>query len=248
MSQTQAALRLRDEFLSVASHELRTPMTSLTLALQTITRVTPAGKPVDPKIAAKLLELAIRQSGRMNRLIGDLLDVSRIETWQLALTRGEVELCGLVREIVARFQPDLVRSGSTVSIQAEAPVVGQWDRSRLEQVISNVLANAVKFGAGAPVEIAVSQARGVARLTITDHGIGIDPSRLAHVFERFERGVSAQHYGGLGLGLYIARRIVEGHSGSIRATSTPGEGSTFTIELPCAEPPATDTPERGRDP
>ncbi|MDC0718881.1 AAA family ATPase [Nannocystis bainbridge] len=235
--QTQAALRLRDEFLSVASHELRTPMTSLTLALQTLARRTPAGTPLDPQVAGKLIDLAIRQSGRMNRLIGDLLDVSRIETWQLALALAEVELCGLVREVVARFQPDLVRARSAAKIRAEGPVIGRWDRSRIEQVISNILANAAKFGAGAPIEIAVERVDDVARVTVRDHGIGIEPDRMPRIFERFERGVSAQNYGGLGLGLYIARRIVEGHGGSLRATSTPGEGSTFTLELPCERSP-----------
>jgi predicted ATPase/signal transduction histidine kinase len=228
--QAQAALRLRDEFLSVASHELRTPMTSLTLALQTLVKATPGGKPLDPQVAGKLLDLAIRQSGRMNRLIGDLLDVSRIETWQLALALAEVELTALVREVVARFQPDLARAGSSVSIAAEGPVVGRWDRSRLEQVVSNILSNAAKFGAGAPIEIAVGRADDVARVTITDHGIGIDPARLPRIFERFERGVSAQNYGGLGLGLYIARRIVEGHCGSIRVSSPPGAGPTLERE------------------
>ncbi|WP_434427068.1 AAA family ATPase [Nannocystis pusilla] len=236
--QTQAALRLRDEFLSVASHELRTPMTSLTLALQTIVKRTPSGKPLDPQVTSKLLDLAIRQSGRMNRLIGDLLDVSRIETWQLALSLAEVELSGLVREVVARFQPDLARAGSSATIEAPAPVVGRWDRSRLEQVVSNILSNAAKFGAGAPIEIAVVRAGDVARLTIRDHGLGIDPDRLPRIFDRFERGVSAQNYGGLGLGLYIARRIVEGHCGTIRATSTPGEGTTFIVELPCTSAPS----------
>ncbi|MCY1005073.1 trifunctional serine/threonine-protein kinase/ATP-binding protein/sensor histidine kinase [Nannocystis pusilla] len=240
--QAQAALRLRDEFLSVASHELRTPMTSLTLALQTIVKPTPTGKPLDPQITSKLLDLAIRQSGRMNRLIGDLLDVSRIETWQLALSLGEVELSGLVREVLARFQPDLARAGSSATIEAPAPVVGRWDRSRLEQVVSNILSNAAKFGAGAPIEITVRRLGDVARLTIRDHGLGIDPDRLPKIFDRFERGVSAQNYGGLGLGLYIARKIVEGHCGTIRATSTPGEGTTFIVELPCcASTPPTAT-------
>ncbi|MCY1061504.1 AAA family ATPase [Nannocystis sp. SCPEA4] len=238
--QAQAALRLRDEFLSVASHELRTPMTSLTLALQTIVKKTTVGKPLDPQVTGKLLDLALRQSGRMNRLIDDLLDVSRIETWQLALALGEVDLGGLVREIVARFQPDFARAGSVVSVEGETPVVGRWDRSRIEQVISNILSNAAKFGAGAPIEVAVTGEGDVARLTIKDHGIGIDPARLPRIFERFERGVSAQSYGGLGLGLYIARRIVESHGGSIRVASTPGEGSTFTVELPCARPSLPD--------
>jgi signal transduction histidine kinase len=111
--------------------------------------------------------------------------------------------------------------------------VGRWDPSRLEQVVTNLIMNAIKFGAGRPIEIRVGQRDGVARLVIEDHGIGIDPDRLPHVFERFERAVPWANYGGLGLGLYITGWIVRAHGGSIHVESVLGQGSRFTVELPC---------------
>jgi signal transduction histidine kinase len=122
-----------------------------------------------------------------------------------------------------------------------------WDRSRLDQVISNLVSNALKFGRGAPIEIVVREERGVAQLVVSDHGIGIDPARQGHVFQRFERAVSSNHYGGLGLGLYICTKIVEGHGGVIRVESQPLVGSTFTVELPCAYEPARETAGQSED-
>jgi signal transduction histidine kinase len=111
-------------------------------------------------------------------------------------------------------------------------VPGLWDRARLEQVVTNLLSNAVKYGRGQPIEVAVMGADDRARLVVRDQGIGIAPEHLSRIFERFERAVSAHNYGGLGLGLYIVRQIVEAHGGAIHVTSTPGEGSTFVVDLP----------------
>ena len=182
----------------------------------------------------RLLELASRQGARLTRLIDDLLDVSRLDAGRLPLELTVVELGALVREVVSRFEADLARSGCTVSLRGGAPVVGSWDRSRLDRIVTNLLSNAIKFGAGKPIELFVSAERGVARLAVRDHGIGIDPAQLGRIFGRFERAVSERHYGGLGLGLYISRRIAEEHGGSIRCESQPGAGATFTVELPCA--------------
>jgi signal transduction histidine kinase len=115
--------------------------------------------------------------------------------------------------------------------------VGRWDRSRIDRVVTSLLSNAIKFGAGKPIEISLGVEGGVARLTVRDHGIGVGPGLCHRIFGRFERGVSERHYGGLGLGLYLSRRIVEDHGGSIRCESQPGAGSLFTVELPCAGPP-----------
>src|SRR5262249_40169194 len=136
----------------------------------------------------------------------------------------------------ARFEVDLSKSHCSLSVHAGAAVVGKWDRSRVDQVITNLLSNAVKFGPGKPIEIFLSAKGGIARLAVRDHGIGISPDQRERIFERFERGVRETQYGGLGLGLYISRRIVEDHGGSIRYESRPGEGSTFTIELPVSAP------------
>ncbi len=120
---------------------------------------------------------------------------------------------------------------------ASAPVHGRWVRSRLDQLVTNLLSNSMKFGAGKPVEVVVGAECGLARLVVRDRGIGIHLDLQARIFDRFERAVSSEHYGGLGLGLYISRRIVEAHGGSIRVESEPEAGSTFTVEIPCAGPP-----------
>jgi signal transduction histidine kinase len=143
----------------------------------------------------------------------------------------------VVREVLAGFRVEIERSGCTVSFRSPGPVTGRWDHGRLEQVVSNLMSNALKFGSGRPIEIDVSASDGTARLTVADHGIGIDADNLGRIFERFERAVSAGHYGGLGLGLYIAREIVTAFGGSIRAEGAPGQGATFFVELPQGGPP-----------
>jgi signal transduction histidine kinase len=240
--EAQDAIRLRDEFLSVASHELRTPMTSLTLSLQTLLQTAQAGKTLDPKVSANLVNLAFRQGERLTRLIRDLLDVSRIETDQLRPTIATVDLDELVREVAARFAPDFARARCEVIVSCERRAIGQWDRSHLDQVVSNLLSNAIKFGPGKPIELRTGEDAGSAWLSVTDHGIGIEPSQQPEIFERFARAVSARHYGGLGLGLYISRKLVEAHRGRLRVDSEPGRGSTFTVTLPSAPPSAE---ERG---
>ncbi len=234
--ETQRAVRVRNEFLLVASHELRTPMTSLTMSLKTLQRAEQSDGSASPAVRSQSLELAARQGARLNRLIGDLLDVSRIETRSLPLDLETVELEAIVREVAERFQADLAAARCPLSIRCDAPVAGRWDASRVDQVVTNLLSNAIKFGAGKPIDVLLGEEAGRARLSVRDHGFGIDPSHQARIFERFERAVSVLHYGELGLGLYITRRIVEAHGGSIRVESAPGEGSTFVVELPCAGP------------
>jgi predicted ATPase/signal transduction histidine kinase len=233
---SQEACRARSEFLTVASHELNTPMTSLSLAVASLRRAAPSGRLAQPEVLGRQLDLVSRQASRLTRLINDLLDVSRIEAGRLSIERADVELGVLVREVVTRFEGDLARARCPVSIDEVSPVVGQWDRSRLDRVVTNLLSNAIKFGAGAPIEIAVGADRGVARIVVRDHGIGVAPEQQARIFGRFERAVSERHYGGLGLGLYICRKIVEDHGGSIGVQSLAGDGSTFTVELPLAAP------------
>ncbi len=240
LRETQRAVRMRDEFLLVASHELRTPMTSLAISLKTLQRAERSGRSANAAEVSKSVELASRQGTRLNHLISDILDISRIETRSLKLKLAHhVELGDIVRDVVRRFEADLAAARCALSIRCEDPIVGRWDPSRVGQVVTNLLSNAVKFGAGNPVEIHLGEEAGLARLSVHDHGIGIDPSHQARIFDRFERAVSVRYYGGLGLGLYISRWIVEAHGGSLRVESQPGAGSTFTVELPCAGPPGT---------
>ncbi|WP_437946922.1 ATP-binding protein [Sorangium sp. So ce296] len=226
----EEAIRLRDEFLLIASHELRTPVTTLQLSIQSLGQKLSRGMDVERVRSA--VALSGRQIKRLANLVDMLLDVSRIEAERLELNRAPVDLRELVAEVVTHLGDQLAQSGSTLAVRAEQPVVGWWDRYRLEQVVTNLLTNAMKFGERAPIEITITAEGGVARLSVTDHGLGIPAEVRTQLFERFRRGVSSRNYGGLGLGLYITRTIVEAHGGQIRLSSEVGQGSTFYVELP----------------
>lgn len=230
--EAQEGIRVREEFLSVAAHELRTPITSMNIGLQSVLR-----RPEHPsgERLMRVLQATEKQVRRLMRLIDDVLDVSRLHTGRLEIHREWVDLPAVVAEVVERFEESIARSGSRVVVRAEAPVVGLWDRSRLDQVVANLLGNAIKFGEGKPIELSVVQRDGTAELSVEDHGIGISPERLPHVFEQFERAVPTQHYGGLGLGLYIVRSLTEALGGTVHVESTPGLGSKFTVVLPRGE-------------
>jgi PAS domain S-box-containing protein len=237
LAELKEAVRLRDEFLSVASHELNTPLTPLSLRLQSLARLAEAEP--DSPLASRLgreVEVMRRQVKRLADLVRELLDVSRISTGRLTLQLEEVDLAEVTREVLARFNPEAERAGSGLVLHLEGPVVGQWDRLRLEQVLVNLLSNALKYGAGKPIHVRVGQEGGGALLEVRDEGIGIPPEALGRIFERFERAVSERHYGGLGLGLYVTRQIIDAMGGRVTARSTPGEGATFTVHLP-RQPP-----------
>ncbi|XXX35071.1 ATP-binding protein [Sorangium sp. So ce117] len=226
----EEATRLRDEFLLIASHELRTPVTSLQLSIQSLGQRLSRGMDVERVRSA--VALSGRQIKRLSNLVDMLLDVSRIQAGRLDLDRAPVDLRELVAEIVAQLGDQLAQSGSTLAVRAEQPITGWWDRYRLEQVVTNLLINAIKFGERAPIEITITAEDRVARLSVADHGLGIPAEVRTQLFERFRRGVSSRNYGGLGLGLYITRTIVEAHGGRIRLSSEVGQGSTFCVELP----------------
>lgn len=238
-SAAEEALRARDEFLSIASHELRTPCTSLTLAVQSLLRHTRAGSlvKVAPGVADRILATADRQARQLSCLIDRLLDVSRIRGGRLDLELEEVDLSALASGVAGGFRDQFAAAGSALSLQAPAPVVGRWDRSRIEQVLTNLLSNALRYGAGEPVELCVEARAPIARIVVRDHGIGIAPEQQGRIFDRFARATSTTHYGGFGLGLYITRAIVQAHGGTIGVESAPGGGSTFRVEMPSAGPP-----------
>jgi predicted ATPase/signal transduction histidine kinase len=229
----QEAIHLRDEFLSIASHELYTPLTSLQLSLQRLER-TPST--ASPEVASRVFHNAWRQMRRLRRLIDELLSVSRLQINPMHLQLEEIDLAAITRDVVEHFSKESAHSSSLLLLRAAPRVIGRWDRIRIEQVVTNLLANAIKFGNRKPIEVSVSAEGDSALLTVQDHGIGIAPDRLPHIFERFERAVSAREYGGLGLGLYIAREIVSALGGAIRVDSTPGAGTRFTVQLPRAGP------------
>jgi two-component system sensor histidine kinase/response regulator len=225
------AVKARDEFLSIASHELKTPLTSLQAHVQMALRALRKQNQPGQAPLTKRLEAAEQASKRLVHLIDGLLDVSRISVGRLELEPEEVDLAEVAREVAARFRPELAEAGCSLEINLES-AVGRWDRLRVEQVVTNLLSNAIKYGRGQPIELQVQANDGAARLVVRDRGIGIAPEQAKRIFERFERAVSPRNYGGLGLGLYIAHQIVEAHNGTIRVESRPGEGSTFTVELP----------------
>ena len=240
-AEAQEAVSVRDSFLSIAGHELRTPLTALKLQLQTLDRLVSQEMPLDRVKLAPATKLAVRQSNRLERLIHQLLDVSRIVAGRLRLDCEEVDLYALTSEVAGRFSEELARAGCALKLIADADARGNWDQARLDQVITNLLGNAIKYGKGTPVEVAIQRRGGEVVLSVQDHGIGIAPEHQARIFGRFERAVSERHYGGLGLGLWIVREIVLAHGGNITCTSAPGQGSTFTVALPVL-PPASKPP------
>ena len=248
--EAQEAIRLRDEFLSVASHELKTPLTPLTLKLEVLQkRLRAQGTEGGPGGAAggaegtqharnlETLEVAMRQVHRLGRLVTDLLDVTRITAGRMRLEPEPVDLGALAAEVIARFEPQAQRARTPLTLEPSDALVGVWDRERLDQVVAILVDNAVKYGAGKPVTVRVAaQAGDRASLSVVDRGIGIPPDALPRIFERFARAVSDRHYGGLGLGLYIARRIVEAQGGVLEVESAPGQETVFTVSLPRVPP------------
>jgi PAS domain S-box-containing protein len=239
--EAQEAVRLRDEFLGIASHELKTPLTPLRLKLQVLQRqVNDAmvdGAPLSPAYFSESLDVALRQVRKLTDLVDNLLDVARISAGRLALELEEVDLASVAAELLSRFAPSAEKLGCALELHAPEPVFGRWDRLRVEQVVTNLLSNALKYGAGRPVVVRVEEIGERARLTVEDQGIGISEDDLGRIFERFERAVSDRHYGGLGLGLYITRQIVEAFGGTVSVNSKPGHGSTFILELPRGQLP-----------
>jgi PAS domain S-box-containing protein len=230
----QQAVRTRDDFLSLASHELRTPLTSLRLQLQLLRRMaegTPGESLGSPKVAAKL-DTTERQLRRLGALVDNLLDVSRIQQGKLDFQYAEGDLAAVVAELAARFADEARQAGVTLSAQVDGPAPCRFDRLRMEQVVSNLVSNALRYGAGSPVRVSLTRHEGTHRLVVRDGGPGVPAPEREHIFERFTQGRNASHKGGLGLGLYIVRQIVEAHSGRIRVEEAPGGGAAFVVELP----------------
>lgn len=229
----EEALIARDQFLSIASHELKTPLTSLKLQAQLTLRSLQLGKEISNERQIAMAHQTSDLVGRLTRLIDDMLDVSRIKTGKLQLDKSEQELGNIVREVVLRM--NLLFEAAKLklpSIDAPEKLIGDWDRFRLEQVIGNLLTNAIRYGKGRPIEIKLRRNDDKALLTVTDHGYGIAKKDLTRIFGRFERAINSSEVSGLGLGLFISKEIVETQQGRIWVESEIDKGSTFFIELP----------------
>jgi PAS domain S-box-containing protein len=228
LAQAQEAIRLRDDFLSIASHELKTPLTALQLQLETIHAQLERGEyGVDGKV-----QRAKRIGGRLAQLVEALLDVSRFATGKLTLNVETFDLVDAMRDVADRLRDSAARAGCDLRVAPHGPLEGRWDRLRVEQVLTNLIANAITYASGAPIEVAAERRGDDVILEVRDHGPGLADSDFPRIFERFERAASTRHYGGLGLGLYVARQIAEAHGGDIAVRNAAGGGASFTVRLP----------------
>jgi signal transduction histidine kinase/CHASE3 domain sensor protein len=228
----QEAVRTRDEFLSIASHELKTPLTSLRLQVQMIEKsALQLGERAPEKLAERSRQ-SIRSMEKITHLVDDMLDISRISAGRLNLQKESFDLAQLCREVVDRLSPLATQSGSPLHLRLREPVWGEWDRFRIDQVVTNLVANAIKYGAKAPIDISTQGKGGLAFVEVRDHGIGIAAQDHERIFQRFERVSSSESVSGMGLGLYITRQIVDMHGGRLELESDLGKGATFRVTLP----------------
>lgn len=227
-------IRARDEFLSIASHELKTPLTSMLLQTQTalysIRNVSLAHFSINNLL--KMLESVENQTKRLSKMINDLLSTSLITTGNLQLVPEKVDLDAVISDLLEEFSTRIQREGYEIIYTKKEPIIGQWDKIRVQQAISNLISNAIKYGSRKPIEVAIRKENNMALIIVTDHGIGIPKEQHEKIFGLFERAVSPTEYKGLGVGLYITKQIVKAHGGSIDLSSKTGKGATFTIKLP----------------
>ena len=250
LAERRQAILARDEFISIASHELKTPLTALRLRLATALKVLGSERPTDPAAvekAARAVTAATSTTDRLGRLIEDLLDVSRLTARRLDLSPEEIPVRELLGEVAARLREAAVEAGSAVVIEiddAAGPLIATWDRGRIEQVVTNLLANAIKYGSSREITIAARADGTRISIIVRDGGIGIAKADQERIFQAFERVESVHRVGGLGLGLYIGRQIAGAHGGTLRVVSEPGRGSTFVLDLPRALAPRLPGAER----
>jgi signal transduction histidine kinase len=235
-AELQRSLRMRDEFMSLVAHELRTPLNTLFLETQMRSLQLKRGNlpASDPAQMDAIIKRDERQIKSMIRLIDDMLDVSRMKSGTLSIRPGRVELMALLERVVNDLSLAATAAGCKVVLAPHAPVEGWWDEFRIEQVVVNLLTNALRYGGGT-VEVSVHEEGCNARIDVRDHGKGIAPDFIDRIFEPYERGAKSGEPKGLGLGLYISRQLATSHGGELTVQSEPGQGATFSLLLPCSE-------------
>jgi len=230
----ERAVRMRDDFMSIVSHEVRTPLNGLILETQ-LRKLHLARDNADAFTLDKMRAMVERDERQINsliRLIEDMLDVSRIRTGKLSISPSRFDLSQLINGLVENFAAQAAAAGSIIEVENCGVLEGVWDEFRIEQVVANLLSNALRYGAKRPVQVRVLEDDGMACVEVRDQGIGISPDNQQRIFQQFERVASSHSVAGLGLGLYISEQIVLAHGGRISVHSAEGEGATFRVHLP----------------
>lgn len=234
----EEAIKARDEFLAIASHELKTPLTTIILRIQStldsILNQSLANFSGEKMVGS--LNVAHEQTRRLQLLIKDLLDFSLITRGKLDLQLKPSDLTEIVKNTTDRFSDHLEIANCSLKFESDGQIIGLWDQIRLEQALSNLLTNAIKYGEGSPIEVTIQKKDSSAQISVKDGGIGIDPSKQKLIFDRFQRGTKDSKFQGLGVGLFIVKQIIQAHGGKITVKSSAGQGSTFTIEIPIQHP------------
>lgn len=227
------AIHARDLFLSLASHELRTPLTAMRLQVQSLERRLQREGPatLSPERITRFVGQMDRSLLRLGHLVEDMLDVSRIQSGKLALNPESVEIAALIADVTERLSPSMAAAGMKLELELH-PARGLWDRHRLEQILVNLIANAIRYAPGKPLRISTCEAKGMLELRVSDRGPGVPEEHRERIFQRFERAVDANEISGLGLGLYISREISHAHGGELSVEPSRSEGATFLLRLP----------------
>lgn len=229
--ESQEAIKLREEFLSIASHELKTPITSLKLLTQMTMKKIHSEDTLNTGYIEKTYSKFNVYLNRMSRLIEDMLDMTTLQHGSFKLNKVEMDLVEVLKSVVERMEPELTDAGNCLSYKGEEKAIGYWDSCRIEQVITNIICNAIKYAPGSPIDVSIIDRETSFLLAIQDQGMGISEENLEKVFLPFEKITSDSNISGVGLGLYISKNIVEAHQGKIWIESEVGKGSTFYIEL-----------------